>query len=206
MIIDASIREYLDRLGSRDSVPGGGAAAAFSASQGIALFLMVAELSKKSAELDLIIKNCNDALKAFADLADEDMREFSEVMTAMQLPKKSEEDKNKRTLQLQVALKAAANVPLSVIKLCSQCLEWSAPIAMIGNKNVLSDMAVGLYLIKAAIQASAVNVHINLKYIKDQEFINDTHQKLDYLYESSSKQINSQLEGIKNVINIPLYI
>ena len=49
----------------------------------------------------------------------------------------------------------------------------------IGNKNLISDVGVSAIMAKAAAESAAMNVKINLKYIKDDEFNSEKHAKID---------------------------
>ncbi len=175
MELNQSIDSYLAALGSDAPAPGGGAAAALTAAQSASLFAMVARLSKTdqvdwNAQAEEMDENASD----FANLAKADAIAFTAVMKAYKLPKGEE-----RTTGLQAALKAAATPPLQTIDLCWEMLRACRPYIEAANKNVVTDSGIAVSLARSAIESSMFNVLINLKFIKDEEFVASVRSKTD---------------------------
>lgn len=158
---DLSIDEYLSRLSARTSTPGGGVAAALSGAQGAALIAMVAEFTKDPiSEMTEIISRANTAVKDFSALADDDVSVFNEVMAAY---------RTKDDAALRQALIAAAGVPASAIERSVSLLDDLETLARIGNKNLISDVAIAAGLLKACIAASELNILINAGQLGEED-------------------------------------
>jgi len=178
-VFDLSIKEYLAQLGSQSPAPGGGCAASLTAAQGVALFSMVASLTSKSPRAEELKTICDELSVKFQSLGDLDVKVFSAVMAAMKLPKATDEEAKIRKETLAASLKEAALAPLAVVELCLHSIPYAEELLEIGNKNVVSDIGVGLYLIDSAAKSSKLNVLINLKYLKDEEFVSETFKSVE---------------------------
>jgi formiminotetrahydrofolate cyclodeaminase len=104
-------------------------------------------------------------------LADRDVQAFQAVSQCYTMPKTTDEEKAARSAALQNALKGAAQVPFVVAEKCLAVMQLVEPVGKEGNANVVSDAATALYLANAALHSAIVNVNINLKLIKAEEFV-----------------------------------
>ncbi len=170
-----TIRGYLDSLASSEPAPGGGAAAALTAAQGIALCAMVLRIS--GGDRDLICR-ADELIEEFKDLATEDAQAFNAVIAAQKLPKATEDEQKTRLRALDLALKNAAKVPLTVMELILSAKDLVSMTHKIGKASVISDVGVGVELLAGAMLASKFNVLANVKYIKDQEYNSGIRQKI----------------------------
>ncbi len=178
-LINMSIKQYCELLGSNEPAPGGGSTAAFAGALAASLTMMVVNLSvgKKSFETqDEKIKA--DVLKEFDNikklredlyiLIDEDTKAFNLFMEAMKLPKETEEEKAFRVDRIQQASIQTLNVPLVTMEKCYLILKNQKNIAMYGNKNAVSDVGVGCHLALAGLEGALLNININLPGINDE--------------------------------------
>ncbi len=97
------------------------------------------------------------------------------------MPRNTDEEKQARTDAMQTALKAAAEVPFITAERCLLVAQMVEPVAQKGNKNVVSDAAVALYLAIAALKSAVVNVNVNLKFIRDEDFVKEWSARRDVL-------------------------
>jgi len=67
-----------------------------------------------------------------------------------------------------------AKACVAVMNLCPQAAEK-------GNTNAVSDVGVGILMAEAGLRSAALNVLINLKNIKDEQFVSDGRRKLETL-------------------------
>ena len=173
-IRDQTIGEFLDQLAERVPAPGGGAAAALLAAQGAALLGMVARYTtgEKYAEHQVTIGRIIsevDELRAIAlRLAEADADAFMAVMDAYQLPKSTEEEQAARAAAIAQALANAAWPPAQVISLAGMVVDLAEALVVIGNRNVISDVAAAAECARAAASTARVNVEINLASIADE--------------------------------------
>ncbi len=153
------MKEFLDRLASKSSVPGGGSVSALSGALAASLGLMVCNLS------DLPTVRLETLKEELEKLMKEDEEAFKEVMKAYK--KKNKEKKEE-------ALKEASRVPLRTAEKCLDVLKELKPLSKEGKKSAITDVAVAAVLAESGIQGAIFNIRINHKYIKDEKFIKDT--------------------------------
>jgi formiminotetrahydrofolate cyclodeaminase len=72
---------------------------------------------------------------------------------------------------MQAALKAAAAVPLAVVSACHRLLQIAAQLVDRGNPNLITDVGVAAKFALAGMECAALNVEINLVYIRDKDFV-----------------------------------
>lgn len=177
MVGSLEIQVYLDRLASADPTPGGGAAAAVTAAQGVALLSMVCNLTigrKKFADAEEELRSIAGALEKsrheMLAMADRDVQGFGETIQAYRLPKATPEEAQIRQSAVQAALKASSEAPFALFKECLLVLPHADRLEKIGNPSVLSDVIVGRYLLVAGMLSAMANVEVNLAGINDAEF------------------------------------
>jgi formiminotetrahydrofolate cyclodeaminase len=185
---DASVHTFLEALAARQSTPGGGGAAALTGSQAAALVSMVINFTiggKRYADVQDEMKKAleqSEWLRAdLLDLADKDVAAFTAVSACYGMRKSTDDEKATRTAAMQTALKSASEVPFLTAERCLGVVQMVEFVAANGNKNVISDDAVALYLAIAALKSAIVNVNINLKFIRDEAFVEQLSAKRDVL-------------------------
>jgi formiminotetrahydrofolate cyclodeaminase len=147
-----------------------------SAALGSGLVAMLANLSvgKKQCpeqeKIQEILAESEKKMNQLLEEAQKDMEAYDQVMTAYGLPKETDLEKEERSEKIQLALKNAAEAPLSAAKICLEVLQLAKEAARIGNPNVTSDAVAGGLLAEAAMQAILLNVTVNLSLIKDEEW------------------------------------
>ena len=163
---------WLDELASAAPAPGGGAAAAVLAAIGAALVAMVCHLTigkPRYAEHDELMRAAlatAEELRARAvGLAGQDAVAFSEVSQAYKLPG---HDKAAKAAAIQVALAGAAGVPMRTAALAAEVIGLAGRILGGANVNVISDVAVAASAARAALDAAAVNVEVNVAAMADE--------------------------------------
>ncbi|MDQ3761101.1 MAG: cyclodeaminase/cyclohydrolase family protein [Actinomycetota bacterium] len=172
---DAPIGDFLDQMAARVPAPGGGAAAALSAAQAAALLSMVARYTTgdKYAEHADTVRTVLAETEAARDravrLAEEDEAAFTVVSDAYQKPKTTPEEKAARTAAIQQALSGAAQPPAATITTAARLVELAEILLPIGNRNVITDVAVAADLARAAASSARLNVEINLAGLTDED-------------------------------------
>ena len=204
MLVDMKITEFLKELASDSPAPGGGAAAALSGAMGAALAAMYMRLTigKKNYEdvEDLFKKKLEEVealRKRITELTDEDADAFNEVMAAFKLPKNTEEEKEARKKKIQEAFKKAATIPLETCKACRNVIDIVLEIGLKGNKNVMSDAAAAALCALNGLKTAALNVEINIPFIKDEEFVNKLRSELDEVMKDVDKKVEDLVNEIR---------
>ena len=173
-IRDQTIGEFLDQLAERVPAPGGGAVAALLAAQGAALLGMVARYTtgEKYAEhqvtISRIITEVDELRNIALRLADADADAFLAVTDAYRLPSSTGEEQAARAAAVAQSLANAAWPPAQVISLAGMVVDLAEALVVIGNHNVISDVAAAAECARAAASTARVNVEINLAAISDE--------------------------------------
>jgi formiminotetrahydrofolate cyclodeaminase len=178
---DRTIREYLEQLASSAPTPGGGSAAGVIAALAISLGRMVISLSESTPELADADATLKQAGVEAIDLSDADERAYGGYIAATRLPKATPEEKTVRRQALQRALQDSAETPMRLAELIASIRPTLTRIAELGNPHVVSDAAIAQLLADAAIQASLVNVRVNLPMIKDTDLVSTFESRIEEL-------------------------
>lgn len=180
MLAALSIQEFAAKLASKESVPGGGAAAAVSGLLSVSLLEMVINLTSGRpayAEYEHIFAAKRQELaqlhEELEQLIDRDATAFSKVMAALALPKATELECNTRTAAVQSALLQAAETPLAIAKSCIATLNIGQELLGKVNKQVVSDLAVGAVSSHAGVVSALLNTAVNLPMLKNKTAVDE---------------------------------
>lgn len=207
LLADLTVRGFADETSSESPAPGGGSVAALAGSLGVALGTMVANLSSHKRGWDEKWKFYSDwAAKGqqvknrLVQLIDEDTRAFNLIMDAFQLPNQSEEDKARRSEAIQEATKKAALVPWEVMQVSFSALEVLKAMAENGMKSSVSDIGVGAWCVRTAVEGAFLNVKINVSGLKDRAFADDLLQKGNALQQNTIRLVEEILKTVEEKI------
>jgi methenyltetrahydrofolate cyclohydrolase len=196
---ELSIREFLEKVGSGEPVPGGGSVAALAAGLSASLTRMVAMLTKgRKADAVLeekmrsLIEKSTQLEARLLSAIDEDSAAYARVMDAYRLPKARDDEKEFRQNAIQQALKGAALVPLSVAAMGVELLLLADIAVKEGNKNAATDGLVGALMARSGVLGALYNVRINLSSISDKGFVSDLAAKVARL-EREAMQKESEI-------------
>ena len=162
------IGEYLDALASDAPAPGGGSVAGLVGALAAGLGQMVVSLTREAPEELLKANERLSSLRASmvaSGAADE--LAYAGYVEASRMPKSTEEEKDLRRATMQEALKEAVAVPMQLAETAIELLKALEPIIRLGSKHVISDAEIGITLAVACVDASLVNVRVNLPMIRD---------------------------------------
>jgi formiminotetrahydrofolate cyclodeaminase len=185
---DLTLATFLDDLASSKPAPGGGSAAALCGALGAALVGMVANLTigkEKFKDVDPEMKQMlaqSDALRhRLLALIEDDVAAFNGYSAAAKLPRDTDEQKAARSAAIQKALINAVDPPMNTARACVEVLNLCGPMAQKGNVQAVSDAGVGALMAEAGLRSAALNVQINLGWIKDADFVARKRKELDTL-------------------------
>jgi formiminotetrahydrofolate cyclodeaminase len=173
-LIDLPVSELLTKFSSPDPTPGGGSASALASSIGASLLMMVAGLPKTRSGSDedrQALASAAAALGAIrqelVEAVDADSAAYDQVVAAYKRPKASDEEQRARKAAIQIALHAATDVPLLVMRLSALALGQTEIVAAHGNRSASSDIGVAIALLMAGTAGAMLNVDVNLDTIVD---------------------------------------
>lgn len=184
-MIDGSCTEFVDKLASKDAVPGGGGAAALTGAIGTALASMVVNLTlgkKKYAEFEddnkRIIAKAEILQKELMEMVDLDAENFLPLSKAYGLPKDTEEQKKYKEETLEKCLITACGVPVDIVKKCYDAIVLHQELVDKGSKLAISDVGVGVQCLRAALISGWLNVLININSIKNEEYVSNIEKEV----------------------------
>lgn len=188
MLVDLTVKEFLNKVAGSDPVPGGGSIAALNGAVASALAAMVANLTigKKNYEEHEELMNhiASLALREkdvfIADI-DRDSEAYDAVFACFKMPKATDEEKAARSAAIQEATKYAALVPMQVARNAYELMSVIADVARLGNRNAVTDACVAMMSARTAVLGALLNVRINLGSIKDKTFADELQREADVL-------------------------
>ncbi len=179
-LVGLTLNDFADETASESVAPGGGSVSAYVGALGVSLGCMVANLSshKKGwderweefgnwAEKGQCYKN------ELLSLVDEDTKAFGHIMSAMGLPKATDEEKTTRARAIQAATKYAIEIPFKVMKAACDSMELIKAMVENGNPNSVTDAGVGALCARTAVMGAFMNVRVNGTGYDDKKFVQE---------------------------------
>ena len=205
-----TLQSYLGEISSNSPTPGGGNVSAFSGALACSLGMMVCNLTigkKKYAEVENEMKEISLKLENYKNdflrLADEDNKAFEQVMSALKLPKETEDEKETRRKKIEDATIQATVIPSKVLETCRSTIPLIKTVASKGNKNSISDAGVGAILLKTASEGAYLNVMTNCSSLSNKTYAAEFLKKSEVIFNEVKIQTEAILEEIKKaLINI----
>ncbi|MGQ9508651.1 MAG: cyclodeaminase/cyclohydrolase family protein [Thermodesulfobacteriota bacterium] len=184
---------FLESLAASNPTPGGGSASALAGALSAALIAMVAGLSlKNDKEMKDLMKKAILIQKRLYRAIEEDARSFEDVLKAFRLPRQTDRERFRRTMEIQKAYRKATLTPQLVCEKSLQLLEYSKHLIRKGNPNAMSDAGVAAFLADASLAGGLLNIGVNLAQITDQSFV----KKMRLLMKKWTKRRNHLMEGV----------
>jgi formiminotetrahydrofolate cyclodeaminase len=204
LLTDQKISDFLQQTASGTPVPGGGSVSALSAALGAGLTEMVANLTvgKKNyeaveSEMKEISEKTRNLRKKLMAEVDNDSSAYQGVLAAFKLPKTTEAEEQQRNRAIEEAMKNAARVPLGVAYDALQVMDLSERVIRSGNRNAVSDGAVGTMMARTAALGALFNVRINLAAVKDSAFVGEMTREANKLENRVRKREKEILSFVK---------
>ena len=199
-LASASVREFVEQVGSRTPAPGGGSVSVLVAALGAALGAMVGwttygkrKFEDKDAIMRRILPPLHDTMHALVPLIDQDTRAFQEYLAAAALPKDTADQAARREAAMEAGLKKAVEVPLAVLRLGDRCWDAMAEMARHGNSASRSDLEVGAKALETGLWGAYRNVLINLPSIGDAAFRDAARAEAEAIAERARQRLQEVL-------------
>ncbi len=165
---------FLDELASKAPTPGGGGAAAYAGALAAALASMVGNLTvgkpryaEHEEEVRQELANLEEYRAHLLDLIEEDARAFKPLAITYAMPKETPEQRDAKEAATQVALVGACDVPLEIMRTCTDIMASCIFLAEHGSRLALSDAGAAAVLAKAALLTASLNLYINVGSMTD---------------------------------------
>jgi formiminotetrahydrofolate cyclodeaminase len=177
---------YLERLASKDPVPGGGSAAALTGAFAAALVAMVGRIL--AAPVDGLVTRADALRGQLVEARGRDERAYAAVVAAQAMPKNDDTERATRRGAVEAALKGAAEAPLHTAQLAVDVLKLVAQLLEAPMGALASDVGCAAEFAHAAITACGYNVRINHRYMREGAAIRKQAQRL-VAYEGEATRI-----------------
>jgi len=165
-LLDLTVAELMARTASGDPTPGGGSVAAISGALGLGLVCMALEVSARrtdaAPEVSELLQQATRQLEQLKTHPDADVAAFESYMAALALPKEGDAQKAARKQALGAAALSATLAPLAAAHDLLAALDVAERAARLAHRSIVSDVGAGTHLLGAALQATLLNVDINL--------------------------------------------
>jgi glutamate formiminotransferase / formiminotetrahydrofolate cyclodeaminase len=204
-LVEMKLTDFIDEVSRESPAPGGGSIAALAGALGASLSSMVSNLTANKRGSEAIDKILNDAAEecqqikeALVKGIDEDTNAFNAYMNARRLPNKTADEKKARDEAMQAGLKQAVMVPLNTAKQSLRAIEIAEVVAKNGNPNSITDVGVGAQSAYTGVLGGIYNILINLKAIKDKQFVDEMRKTCSELKTKAQKKLGEVLSFIEN--------
>jgi formiminotetrahydrofolate cyclodeaminase len=159
--LELTVKEWLEELGERGPVPGGGSAAAITAAMSASLVAMTARLSSGAwPEANGMVAQAARLRKRLSDYAQTDADAYAASLQAM--AGVTEVPDERRDYELGSVLDRAAEIPLRIAETAHDVVLLAAEAAVRGEPQQQADALAAVALAAAATQAAARLVEVNL--------------------------------------------
>jgi len=207
LLINQSIKTFINKLASENAVPGGGSVAALCGALAAALTTMVANGSanKKGWENKIVFfsnfaEKFQKHIQELLYFVDEDANAYEKVMNAYRLPETNINEVQLKEKAIEDANQFATLIPL---KVCEKCLEMRKDIVEMiheGNPNAISDVGTAYHCLRTAYSSALYNVQINLKNVSNQQFKEDISKKISNMNIEMENEHNEIINYLKSVM------
>ena len=202
-IAKTEIAAYLSALASSSPAPGGGSCAGLSGAMGAALVSMVANLSTGRAKYadyqELITETLNRTGSLIPELTEcihKDMTAFDGVMSALRMPKDSDEQKAERSKALQDAYKTATGAPVETAEKCLEVMRLAEGLLHRSNATAACDLSVAGLEARAGILIALENVNVNLSAIHDSGYAAEMRKWAENIDTESQRLLDLIHKGV----------
>lgn len=204
MLVDLTVKDFLNKVAGNDPVPGGGSVAALNGATASALAAMVANLTvgKKGYEAHQELMNhisevARRQMEQFIIDVDRDSEAYNQVFACFKMPKGTDEEKAARSAAIQEATKYAAMVPMQVARNAYELMDVISDVAHLGNRNAVTDACVAMMAARSAVLGALMNVRINLGSIKDTGLVQQLKAEADELERNACERETILLDAVK---------
>jgi len=197
---EGSIPEFLAALASPEDTHGALAAAAVAAAMGASLLQMVAALphTLRDDELTALVR----AAAALARVQEE-LLETIETETAVKLfaarnmPQASKAERADRERAIQLALRAAADVPLEIMRLCERALQHAHTVGDRSPRAASTEVELGVMLLDTAFNAARSILEAKLPVLTDAVHVTSISEEIARLSHDAAVAVAAARSSVK---------
>jgi formiminotetrahydrofolate cyclodeaminase len=183
---DVSLRDFIEAVGSAEAAHGAVSTAAVAGGLGSSLLLMVAALPQTRSDSVADRAKLVEAATALTSVQQQLIETIEtetavKLFTARSMPQASDAQRLERLAAIQLALRASADVPLEVMRLCAQGLALAATVAGHGARAASADVQLAAALLQAGFAGARSNVEGTLSTFTDPAYVTSVVDEIDRL-------------------------
>jgi len=199
---DISLRDFIEAVGSAEAPHGAVSTAAVAGGLGSSLLLIVAALpqtrSDSVADRAKLVEATTGLTSVQQQLIETIETETAvKLYTARSLPQASEAQRTERLAAIQLALRASADVPLEVMRLCAEGLELAATIAAHGARAASADVQLAVALLHAGFDGARSNLEGKLSSFTDAVYVTSVADEIVRLVDNTTASTRAAESWLK---------
>src|SRR4029453_3539928 len=188
---DISLRDFIEAVGSAETAHGTVSTAAVAGGLGSGLFLMVAGLPQTRSDSVAVRAKLLEAATALTGVQRQLIETIEtetavKLFTARSMPQATDTQRSERLAAIQLALRASADVPLEVMRLCAEGLDLAATIAKHGARAASADVQLGVALLQAGFDGARSNLEGKLSSFTDAAYVTSVADEIVRLTSETS--------------------
>ena len=169
---DISLRDFIAAVGSADEAHGVVSTAAVAGGLGSSLLLMVAALPQTRSDSVADRAKLIEIATALVDVQQQLIETIEtetavKLFTARSMPQADDAQRSERQAAIQLALRASADVPLEVMRLCARGLQVAATVAAHSARAASAEVQLGVALLQAGFSGARANLEGKLSSFTD---------------------------------------
>jgi formiminotetrahydrofolate cyclodeaminase len=173
---EISLRGFIEAVGSAEEAHNAVSTAAVAGGLGSSLLLMAAALPQTRSDSVADRTRLIEAATALTDVQQQLIETIEtetavKLFTARHMPQASDAQRSERQAAIQLALRASADVPLEVMRLCTRGLQLAATVAAHSARPASADVQLGIALLQAGCDGSRSNLEGKLSSFSDAAYV-----------------------------------
>jgi glutamate formiminotransferase/formiminotetrahydrofolate cyclodeaminase len=200
---NGSLRDFLTALASADAPPNAVTAAGLAASMGTSLLVLVAMLPKTRSDSLTDRTELAAAAAALGAIQEQlletvDTDAAVKLFAARRMPHASSDERAARETAVQLALRAAADVPLELMRLSAQALTQAQRVAMHASRAGATDLEFAVALLRVSVEAARSNLEAKLTSLTDVVYTANVIEEIARLSEQAivaARSVESAIKG-----------
>ena len=201
---ETSIREFLAAVASAEEAHGAVSAAAVAGGIGVSLLAMAAALPKTRSDSAADRTELISAAAALSDVQEQLIETIGtetavKIFAARNMPQASEAQRADRQAAIQLALRAAADVPLEVMRLAARGLKLGESVAAHCARAASADVQLGVALLHAAFSGARGNLEGKLSSLTDAPYLTFVVDELARL----SDETTTAMRAAESFLQVP---
>jgi formiminotetrahydrofolate cyclodeaminase len=199
---DISLRDFIAAVGSAEEAHGAVSTAAVAGGLGSSLLLMVAALPQTRSGSVADRTKLIEAATALTGVQQQ-LIETLETETAVKLfaarnmPQANDAQRSERQAAIQLALRASADVPLEVMRLCARGLDLAAIVAARSARAASADLQLGVALLQAGFSGARANLEGKLSSFTDAAYVASVVDEAARLSDETSAATSAAESSLK---------